>query len=322
MGWFTSEYRGYKMVDHGGDIDGFSAEVSLVPSQKIGIVLLTNENESILFNEAARPSLTDWLLGLKPDGGLVGKINKNFMFDPEQYRADIAAARAYKSDPKELAKLEGDYTGVAGTVSIVLKDGMLHLVVSGPITSDIALVQYKPDAFLLNTTIGTSVTFKIDDKGTASIYQGETQIAQRPNKDVKLAEYKDPKGRFTLTIPDGVTSEQKGDVLTWKSADPEGTFLVTALDAGKDDLNTVTAAFVKQIDASSTVKLLNQRDIPINGLTWTQYIYQLPSGEILAVEAIKQGSTAYFITAQAKAEAIQNLAAKLNSMLLTFKITS
>ncbi|GCE51397.1 CubicO group peptidase (beta-lactamase class C family) [Thermosporothrix hazakensis] len=42
MGWFLHTYRGHKMVEHGGNIDGFSSLVTILPQKNIGIVVLTN----------------------------------------------------------------------------------------------------------------------------------------------------------------------------------------------------------------------------------------------------------------------------------------
>ncbi|MBQ8995041.1 MAG: serine hydrolase [Oscillospiraceae bacterium] len=44
MGWFTETYRGHKIVEHGGNITGFSALVSLLPDQNLGSVILVNNN--------------------------------------------------------------------------------------------------------------------------------------------------------------------------------------------------------------------------------------------------------------------------------------
>jgi CubicO group peptidase (beta-lactamase class C family) len=42
MGFFISSYRGHKQVEHGGNIDGFSAEMIFLPGDGIGVVVLTN----------------------------------------------------------------------------------------------------------------------------------------------------------------------------------------------------------------------------------------------------------------------------------------
>ena len=46
FGWFLSSYRGHYRVEHGGNIDGFSASTSFFPSDSIGIIVLTNQNGS------------------------------------------------------------------------------------------------------------------------------------------------------------------------------------------------------------------------------------------------------------------------------------
>jgi hypothetical protein len=63
MGWFVESYRGVTRVHHGGNIDGFSAMVSIVPGAGVGAVALTNMNGSALPVIVARQA-TDRLLGL------------------------------------------------------------------------------------------------------------------------------------------------------------------------------------------------------------------------------------------------------------------
>ena len=48
MGWMVTTYRGHYRVAHGGNIDGFSADVTLYPHDRIGIVTLVNKNGAAL----------------------------------------------------------------------------------------------------------------------------------------------------------------------------------------------------------------------------------------------------------------------------------
>jgi CubicO group peptidase (beta-lactamase class C family) len=48
MGWFLSDYRGRKVVEHGGAIDGMRAEVAMMPEEKLGLVILTNLHGTVL----------------------------------------------------------------------------------------------------------------------------------------------------------------------------------------------------------------------------------------------------------------------------------
>ena len=42
QGWYITDHRGYRLVEHGGNIDGFSALVSLLPEKNIGVIFLSN----------------------------------------------------------------------------------------------------------------------------------------------------------------------------------------------------------------------------------------------------------------------------------------
>jgi CubicO group peptidase (beta-lactamase class C family) len=48
LGWFLHDYRGRKVVEHGGNIDGMSALVAMMPEEKLGLVILTNMNGTVL----------------------------------------------------------------------------------------------------------------------------------------------------------------------------------------------------------------------------------------------------------------------------------
>lgn len=68
MGWILYQYKGHSVSEHGGNIDGFSAQVFLMPEDEFGIVVLSNANTtpvpSLLARYAADLFLdleeTDW----------------------------------------------------------------------------------------------------------------------------------------------------------------------------------------------------------------------------------------------------------------------
>ena len=63
MGFFISQYRGHKRVEHGGNIDGFSAELAFLPNDGIGVVVFTNLDGTGL-PDAIAWNVFDRLLGL------------------------------------------------------------------------------------------------------------------------------------------------------------------------------------------------------------------------------------------------------------------
>jgi CubicO group peptidase (beta-lactamase class C family) len=63
MGLFVSSYRGHKLVEHGGAIDGFTAEFAFLPQDGIGVAVLADLDGTGLPNVVAY-SVFDRLLGL------------------------------------------------------------------------------------------------------------------------------------------------------------------------------------------------------------------------------------------------------------------
>ena len=63
FGWFLSSYRGHFRVDHGGNINGFSAATTFFPTDSIGIVVLVNQDGSIV-PSVLRNTIADRALGL------------------------------------------------------------------------------------------------------------------------------------------------------------------------------------------------------------------------------------------------------------------
>ena len=63
FGWMLSSYRGHYRVEHGGNIDGFSASTCFFPSDSIGIIVLSNQNGSAV-PSIVRNLLSDRLLHL------------------------------------------------------------------------------------------------------------------------------------------------------------------------------------------------------------------------------------------------------------------
>jgi len=63
FGWSLASYRGHYRVEHGGNIDGFSASTCFFPTDSIGIIVLTNQNASVV-PSIVRNSIADKILNL------------------------------------------------------------------------------------------------------------------------------------------------------------------------------------------------------------------------------------------------------------------
>lgn len=47
LGWFTWDYKGRKILDHGGGMDGMISKICLVPEERLGMIILTNSISSL-----------------------------------------------------------------------------------------------------------------------------------------------------------------------------------------------------------------------------------------------------------------------------------
>jgi len=65
MGWMIREWEGQPVIEHGGNVDGFSAQVAMLPESGLGFVLLTNASVS-LFPPQAINMVWNTLLGEEP----------------------------------------------------------------------------------------------------------------------------------------------------------------------------------------------------------------------------------------------------------------
>ncbi|MBS0196891.1 MAG: serine hydrolase [Planctomycetes bacterium] len=109
MGWFVSAYRGKLMVEHGGNIDGFSAQVTLLPNEHIGIVALTNMNGSPLPILATYHALDRLLGGERKDWSGAALAKKSIADKMEKEgKANKAATRKQGTSPSHQA---ADYLG-------------------------------------------------------------------------------------------------------------------------------------------------------------------------------------------------------------------
>lgn len=63
MGWFVQPYQGHAHVHHGGNIDGFSALVTLFPRDGLGVVVLANQSGTPVPALLTR-TIADRILGL------------------------------------------------------------------------------------------------------------------------------------------------------------------------------------------------------------------------------------------------------------------
>lgn len=127
FGWMLSSYKGHYRVEHGGNIDGFSASTSFFPSDSIGIVVLCNQNSSsvpaivrnVLADRMLGLKYFDWQTDIKSSAAKADADNKN----AEKAKTETAKAPAPTHALKEY---EGLYSNKGyGTFEVVSKNDSL-----------------------------------------------------------------------------------------------------------------------------------------------------------------------------------------------------
>jgi CubicO group peptidase (beta-lactamase class C family) len=58
LGWFLQDYSGHRIVMHDGGVNGYVSSVTLVPQDRLGIIILTNTDQNSLY-EALRWEIMD-----------------------------------------------------------------------------------------------------------------------------------------------------------------------------------------------------------------------------------------------------------------------
>jgi CubicO group peptidase (beta-lactamase class C family) len=130
MGWVVSDHRGKLVHAHGGMIDGFRTQITLLPEEKLGIALLNNLHETRM-NQAVTNALIDLYCGLSPRDW-----NAFFL----KIVADSAAAKQATLDARNKARnpdakpslrpegYAGEFEDAAyGKAKVTAKDGKLTL---------------------------------------------------------------------------------------------------------------------------------------------------------------------------------------------------
>jgi CubicO group peptidase (beta-lactamase class C family) len=130
LGFSLDDYEGRKMVSHDGGVNGYVSSVTLLPSEKLGFVVLTNTDQNAFF-QAMRYQLSDAFLGLP---------YKNYSTLFNQYMAanrkkDLATENKMKDSvalklPTALALQ--NYTGnyfneVYGNMKVVVENNQLRM---------------------------------------------------------------------------------------------------------------------------------------------------------------------------------------------------
>lgn len=154
LGWFIENYRGHKLIQHGGNLDGFSAYTSFIPDLSLGVVAYTNMNISNL-PVAISKEIYDYYMNVE-SGNWVQRYHEHLVKQSEK-RFDFTTALAgTKTDnttySHPLEAYVGTYTRPGYTpVEIRLDNNELYMKF---IDADTKLRHYHYDTFITSDIMG------------------------------------------------------------------------------------------------------------------------------------------------------------------------
>jgi CubicO group peptidase (beta-lactamase class C family) len=129
LGWFVDTYRGHRRIQHGGNIDGFSANVVIFPKDGVGMVVLTNLNgtplRDLITQVAAdrlfKLSQVDWITQAAGRLAMLEQAGKEGEKKKEVTRV-LGTQMSHK-----LGDYAGDYDHPGyGVLKVALRDGKLE----------------------------------------------------------------------------------------------------------------------------------------------------------------------------------------------------
>jgi CubicO group peptidase (beta-lactamase class C family) len=178
QGWYISDFRGRRLLEHGGNIDGFSGLVSMLPEEKLGVVVLSN-SPNIAGHVIAR-DIYDRFLGPENLGLDKRDWNTHYKTLFAELMALFAASERAIAKPKPKTNHSlpvADYTGIYehqgfGRAEVTAEGGNLEIRFQSGLTSELEHFHY--DVFKGTTTDfylpSITVRFRLSDAGNVDSF--------------------------------------------------------------------------------------------------------------------------------------------------------
>jgi CubicO group peptidase (beta-lactamase class C family) len=168
MGWYLHEYHGRFVVQHGGNIDGMSALVAMMPEERTGLVILTNLDGNDLtyalmyrvFDAYLKRPPKDW-------SAILLKADRELRAQGKQELKNQEASRVTGTSPSlALERYAGTYHDSANGDAEVRKEKDGLVLQYGTLVADLSHWQYDTfQAIWRQRRLGKSlVTFTLDSE--------------------------------------------------------------------------------------------------------------------------------------------------------------
>lgn len=130
LGWFLEEYCGRKIVSHTGGVNGFVTSVTLIPEEKLGILVFTNTDQNA-FYEALKWEIMDAYFGnpyRNYSNVYLGSNHLQFLVEQKKDKTlKDSVALHLKTDLPLIAYTGNYFNDVYGNMNVVQAAGELRM---------------------------------------------------------------------------------------------------------------------------------------------------------------------------------------------------
>jgi hypothetical protein len=215
LGWFLQDYHGRKVVQHGGNIDGMSALVAMMPEEKLGIAILSNLNgttlptalTNMIFDWYTKSPTNDWSAELYKS--INGLLEAQKAAEKKKEEARVSGT----SMSLALEKYAGTYKDdMYGEAKVIVKDGKLVTSYGSAFTGDLEHWHYNTFRVRWrDRTLGKGfINFTLSDDGRVDELKIENVTTFKRGPDpadasagIKMSEQALSKfaGKYAMTAP-------------------------------------------------------------------------------------------------------------------------
>jgi CubicO group peptidase (beta-lactamase class C family) len=168
LGWFVQDYRGELLVAHSGALNGYRAQVAMLPRRRSGVVILSNLGRSLAVT-SIRNALLDALLGgaRRDWTTLLQDLESKGLAKAREAESEAAKKRVPNTRPsRELSAYTGTYRAPGYREAIVAVDGD-HLALRWS-RLDLDLQHWHYDTFASSSEldeVDEKIVFRLDENG-------------------------------------------------------------------------------------------------------------------------------------------------------------
>jgi CubicO group peptidase (beta-lactamase class C family) len=187
LGWFLNDYRGRKVISHGGGLDGMISQTAMMPEENLGVVVLTNSETGV--NTILQNKIFDVFLDAPKRDWSAERLERAKQNKTRETDADAKLVASRATNTKTSLALK-DYAGnyidqLYGDATVTDENGklVLRFVQSPNFVADLEHWHYDTFQIKWRPSVAYNfprgfVTFTIDKMGKTD----EMKIDQ-PNND-------------------------------------------------------------------------------------------------------------------------------------------